>query len=173
MTLITIDAATHARQVSQLTSIKNAVIGILSAAADNAKNAAGERHINDIEIHTRGYVEPGCENPGNGIVLTGDWDECSWEGRVTESYGGITDELICQLLALGVELRWKQQWIACTACKRLLRINPHTQGWKPHYWYDKRSCKYVCHECLPHYMSGNCPSHYDDVFDLGDVVDAA
>jgi len=149
-------------------TVEQQIIDILTEAENNVTTDIGAEQLSDIQIHTNGYVEPGCHNPPGGVVLTGDWDEKFSDRGVLEglvSYGGVTDELVAQLVDAGAELRWSDQWKACHVCKRLLRANAHIPTWRPYYWYDKRRGFYVCRECLFDYPDAIC-RHRDEAISL-------
>lgn len=111
--------------------------GIATAEADGCRGAADQ--IEWIELHFDGYSEPGYEAPECGIVATGNWNDV--EG--SDAVGRVS----ALLEKLGVALEWSDEWSECGDCYKLVRTQPDSYGWRPHYAI-LNECELVCGDCI-------------------------
>lgn len=72
-----------------------------------------------------GYAEPGCSSANEkepGIdtgILIANWNNFKELGNKFE--------------ALGIPLEWEDEWVECDSCNKIVRTEPHSYDWQPHY----------------------------------------
>lgn len=84
-------------------------------------------YLEDIEIFSEGYAEPGYENPESGIVVSANWNYNDVTGDKT------MPQLANVLDVLGVAIEWCGEWTDCCECHRALRTSPDSYAWCPSY----------------------------------------
>ena len=84
-------------------------------------------YLEDIEIFSEGYAEPGYENPESGIVVSANWNYNDVTGDKT------MPQLANVLDVLGVAIEWCDEWTDCCECHRALRTSPDSYAWCPSY----------------------------------------
>jgi len=123
---------------------------ILHAAAGAAKTTQGRNHIAAIELHGRGYAEPGYDDPASGVVALGNWNDITHFQDGQSVTLDDTPSRVARLLEkAGVELQWADEWTACHHCGKLVRTQPDSHGWQPSYHLDDDGL--ACLKCLEAY----------------------
>ena len=119
---------------------------ILKCAANVAKTDEARRRVEDVQVNSFGYAEPGYD--GDDIVLTGNWNSFSEykEGKYI-CLENTMDRLVAILEKLKVPYEWSDEWTDCHECNKLVRTSPAGYGWAASYVILDDGYL-VCHECL-------------------------
>lgn len=104
--------------------------------------------IEEIQIHTEGYAEPGYDGD---VVATGDWNSVDrYDSRLqvrVDLLGGDLPERLCEAFErIGVEIEWSDEWSTCEDCGKLVRTSGDSYSWQPAY-VIMNDCELFCHEC--------------------------
>jgi hypothetical protein len=108
----------------------------IEAARNSAKDNYTRCMLEDIQLHTQGYAEPGYEGE---VAATGNWNNItSWDEKTRDmrTVSNLPSRLARVLERLGVESEWSDEWITCYDCGKLLRTQPDSMWWKPSFTYD-------------------------------------
>jgi hypothetical protein len=122
---------------------------VLDAALNSAKTNQGRWRVEEVQINSNGYAEPGYADPESGIIALGNWNTVSHYNRDANQFED--DDDVMQRLSrilekMGVELEWNDEWATCDDCGKLVRTSPDCYGWQQSY-----SCLdgyFVCHNCI-------------------------
>lgn len=107
---------------------------VLEIAQEMVKDAGWQikSRIEEIQIHTDGYAEPGYSSE-SGVIATGNWN-------------GLLPERIERIFSkLEIECEWSDEWAACDDCGKLVRTESDSYFWKP--LYVIVGCGYKCLKC--------------------------
>lgn len=123
----------------------------------------GKHRLDEVELHWKGYAEPGYTDPKSGCIALGDWNKISKYDEATRSFITLDDapsKLCKELEALGVEIEWSDEWAVCDGCKKLVRTEGNSYQWLPSYWLSSGGT--FCIECVKsipeeylEYLEGN------------------
>jgi len=109
--------------------------------------------VQNIQIHTHGYAEPGydtCENEPD-VVLLADWNAVVGWNPKTRNFDmqDPTMERLAKILVnrYRLTIEWEDEWVACADCKGLVRITPNSYGWTKA-WYELTDVGKVCETCI-------------------------
>ena len=105
-------------------------------------------HLEEIQIHTEGYAEPGYSGD---VIATGNWNTVdAWDNvlkdRVDLPLGNLPKRLGDAFERLGIEIKWSDEWTTCDECGKLVRTSPDSYGWKRSYVLTDDGV--TCHECV-------------------------
>lgn len=120
---------------------------ILQIAADITKNAIAQSRIEEIELHTRGYAEPGYAGE---LVATGNWNEITTYNKKTNKFTTVDSmpKRVCECLEkVGFEIEWSDEWTTCIECGRLVRVVADSYSWMRAF-VDDENGDTICHECV-------------------------
>lgn len=130
------------------------VLEIACAMAERLPGYSVRSRIEEIQLHTDGYAEPGYDGQH---VATGNWnvvdeyvpaaDGAQWGTRQQVQGGDLPERLAKIFEKLGFEIEWSDEWQTCDDCNKLVRHQPDSYGWKPSY-AQVNDCEILCHECL-------------------------
>src|SRR5438045_3021442 len=123
---------------------------IIQAGINAATTSQGRNRIEDIQICTHGYAEPGYSDPASGVIALGNWNTISMWGEKTSRFETLDDTpaRVANLLdKIGVELEWSDEWAVCDDCGKIVRTKPDSYGWKGSFWQDDDGSTH-CHECV-------------------------
>lgn len=111
-------------------------------AAMNTKSDQIFYRLEEVQLHTSGYAEPGYDDPDSGLIATGNWNP-TWRGLEPDDQ---TMPRVARLLEkLGIELEWCDEWTFCTKCHKLVRTEANSYDWTPSYY--ELDGEIVCEEC--------------------------
>jgi len=110
--------------------------------------------IDEIDINTSGYAEPGysCDS---GIVALGNWNTvevCAAHGSTGLYCLAESSDLLRRVSdifeKMGIECEWADEWSTCSTCDKLVRIQPDSYHWKAQYMFVDSYNAFLCIECL-------------------------
>lgn len=115
----------------------------LECAIEAAKESTTDRqqlsYLEDIEIYSEGYAEPGYENPESGIVVKANWNKnFDTEDKTMPQLANVLD-------TLDIAIERCDEWTGCQECYRAVRTSPNSYGWCPSYTICGGTL--VCLEC--------------------------
>lgn len=119
---------------------------ILQAGINAAPTPPGCHRIEEMELHTEGYAEPGYDGE---VVILGNYNDISeWdaEGRTSKTIDDTPERVAKLLEKIGVELEWSDQWATCDHCHKLVRTSPDSYAWQRSYHISDDGIE--CHECV-------------------------
>lgn len=119
-------------------------------AAKSSANRIGQNRIEEVQIHTSGYAEPGYSAE---VVATGNWNSIT--RYVDGHYTSIDDtpaRLAAVLEKLNVSLEWNDEWSTCCDCGKLVRTSADSYCWTPSF-YDYDGVR-ICVDCVREDPSG-------------------
>lgn len=126
-------------------------------AAKNSATTAAKNQLEEVQIHTNGYAEPGYSGE---IVATGNWNSVT---RYLNKASHIVDDTPSRLgevlEKLGVEIEWSDEWANCS-CGKLVRTQANSYSWtQSFYCFDG---EIECIDCVTEdpegylsYLDGN------------------
>lgn len=103
--------------------------------------------IEEMQIHTHGYAEPGYNGD---LIATGNWNDITTYNRQTNKVDVVTEapKRIANLLEkLGFEIEWSDEWTTCDTCQKLVRTTADSYSWTRAYMEDEYQ-EVTCHECV-------------------------
>ena len=121
--------------------------------------------LEEITIHTEGYVEPGYDSKYD-VIATGNWnsvDRYNHEKRERVFVSDLPKRIGNLFEKLGIEVEWSDEWEACYDCGKLVRTQPDSYGWTPEFTYDDNGL--YCKEC----KSEEQEDDEDDDDDIQDI----
>jgi hypothetical protein len=121
----------------------------LEAAKRRCKNDEAQSRLEDVQLHCKGYAEPGYTDPASGVIALGNWNDISKWNEKKQSFDHVDStlpRLADNFEKLGVELDWSDEWKACDECFKLVRTSPDSYGWQRHYWESENGI--VCADCV-------------------------
>jgi hypothetical protein len=81
---------------------------------------------------------------GVGIVENGPDDATIWAAA---NWNGVPTEVVDQLEAAGVSIKWCDEIYECDGCQKAVRCEPDSYGWVPSYLMVNE-CKIICIHCI-------------------------
>ena len=114
-----------------------------------ATTSQGRSRVDEIQIYSNGYAEPGYTDPLSGMIAIGNWNKISrWSPTTqqSETIDTSPEDLADALEKLGVELEWSDEWTPCADCGRLVRTTGNCYGWVQSYRESPNGD--VCHVCV-------------------------
>lgn len=128
------------RASSRTNSLK-ATVDRAFAVIEAAKAATGNRsalsQLEDIQINTAGYAEPGYADPDPCIIATGNWNKVTRYDETSHKFEDVdlTPTRVGDTFErMGIELEWSDEWSTCDDCGKLVRTSPNGNFWTPSYW---------------------------------------
>ena len=116
---------------------------ILEAATNSTTNRTALSYLDEAQLHTDGYAEPGYTDPECGVIATGNWNhESHYEDHELIVDDDTLDRVTALLEKLGIELEWCDEWGDCYECGKLFRTLGDSYGWTASHWQG------VCLECV-------------------------
>ena len=118
----------------------------LLAAAQNCATSKGRDALEEVQIHTDGYAEPGYRGD---VVATGNWNTISKWDEAAHKFVDIDDmpaRLGHALEKIGVEIEWSDEWSTCDKCNKLVRTSANSYSWQPSFTFDDGGI--TCCGCL-------------------------
>ena len=112
---------------------------IKAAIASQTITTEERRKLEDMQLFTPEYVEPGYTTDKECIIL-GDYNPSDFEN-------GGDFERACNLLEKVAELEWDDEWTTCGDCGGLVRASGNSYDWTPHY-VILNDCGLICLDCL-------------------------
>jgi hypothetical protein len=88
----------------------------------------------DINLHFKGYGEPGYDDPESGLIATANWNH-------------IDDEIQEKLESANVGIEWSDEWEACCECSKLIRTTGDSYSWSL-YGYNDDEGQLTCGHCV-------------------------
>lgn len=117
---------------------------IVNAIVEAYCSSGTQTEVSDI---AEGVVEPGYNDEPFAL---GDW----WV-RVD---GDLRESKVVKLLeACGIDSAFYDEWAVCHDCRKAVRTQPDSYGWKRSYWEDCGDI--ICHECV----EGNPESYLESL----------
>lgn len=116
----------------------------------NATHWMARSQIQNADLSTCGYKEPGYTDPESGLIARGNWNYVSdWdnEAGLYKNQDNTPVRFAKVLEILDVELEWCDEWIECEECHGLIRCQPDSYSWTPSYVMDEDGTV-ICHECI-------------------------
>lgn len=118
--------------------------------ADRLPGHLVRNDLEDVRVFD-GYAEPGYDAE---VVAIGNWnvvDEYDREKRerVPVEGGYLIKRLGDAFERIGVEIEWSDEWRECDDCNRIVRVQPDSHGWEPH--YHDTSDGLSCSDCFAKY----------------------
>jgi len=116
---------------------------------NKAKTEEAKYRIDEIQLHTSGYAEPGYTDPKSGVIAQGNWNDISKWNEATHSFDKLDTtpgEVAAALEKIGVELEWCDEWVTCCSCQKIVRCEPNSYGWMRSYW-ETEDGEVECVEC--------------------------
>lgn len=102
--------------------------------------------IEDIQLYTGGYSEPGYTDPESGVIATGNWNNVTKWTRESITIFDLPSRILNLFEKLGIECKWSDEWCSCSNCGKLVRTSPDCYSWTPSYTVGDGEL--TCHECL-------------------------
>lgn len=145
-------------------------------AAKSVATKECQNRLEEIQIHTEGYAEPGYSGE---IVATGNWNEISKYipenkdsfGAGTSGYHATVDDTPKRLLNLfekmGIEVEWSDEWSTCSHCNKLVRTQADSYHWTPSFVIGDGEIS--CVECLKENAAEHLESLEDDYNTLNQI----
>ena len=121
----------------------------VNAALASTTNRRARSQIEDMYWHSAGYAEPGYDEPESGAIVLGNWNDITEFDEETRTFNTLDDtpsRLARIFEILGADIGWSDCWSDCHECGALVRTDPDSYGWRPHYHIDEGSL--VCFDCL-------------------------
>lgn len=118
----------------------------LSCNKDETYSFAEENQIENIQLHTSGYVEPGYSSKTD-IVATGNWNDITIFQNFKQTTSNLPSRINWLFVKLGIECEWNDEWGACDDCSKLFRIHPDHHSWKPSFVCNVKEGYTRCKEC--------------------------
>ena len=87
----------------------------------------------DINLHFKGYGEPGYDDPESGLIATANWNHI--------------DEIQEKLESANVGIEWSDEWEACCECSKLIRTTGDSYSWSL-YGYNDDEGQLTCGHCV-------------------------
>jgi len=133
---------------------------ILEAGINSAPTDQGISRIEEMELHTAGYAEPGYDGE---VVVTGNFnniDKWDAEGQTHETIDKTPARVADLLEKADVALEWSDEWAVCDHCNKLVRTSPDGYDWQQSYYITDDGLE--CRECVEEdpasyleYLEGN------------------
>ena len=115
-------------------------------AGKSVATKEGQWRLEEIEIHTNGYSEPGYDDL-SGLIASGNWNSITKWVEGSETILDDTPARVATLLErMGVDLIWSDEYDSCVKCGKVFRTSPDSYGWTRSY-VDTEDGRY-CHECV-------------------------
>ena len=114
-----------------------------------AKTNEAKYRIDEIQLHSDGYAEPGYTDPESGVIAQGNWNDISKWNEATRNFDRLDNtpgELAEALEKIGVELEWCDEWVTCNRCNKIVRCSGNCYSWVRSYW-ETEDGEVECIEC--------------------------
>ena len=130
----------------QIKTKVTAIFEVLTKSAEDASTNAGRERIEDMEVHQRGYAEPGYDGD---VILVGNFNSINKydsEARQFVDLDDMPERVSKAAEELNVEIEWSDEWAACQECERLVRTEADSYGWRRS--YGEIDDGVTCAECI-------------------------
>lgn len=127
----------HAKLVNRCTKI-------VTAGIASAKSQEGAHRIEDFQIYTRGYAEPGYDGE---VIVLGNFNKITrWKDGQSQDIDDTPCRVSDLLEKAGADIQWSDEWTFCGDCGKLVRTSADSYSWKRSYVEldgDIRCCECV------------------------------
>jgi|SRR5215469_1168407 len=119
----------------------------LIEAAARLATREGRNRVENIQLHTEGFAEPGYRD--EAVVALGNWNTVGHWDKDAQRHVD-TDDVMKRLgdalERAGVDIQWEDEWASCNACGKLVRTSADSYSWQPSYTCDDGEL--ACIECV-------------------------
>lgn len=128
-------------------TLLNRISSILQAGINAATTSQGRNHLEEVQLCSEGYAEPGYSDPDSGVIAFGNWNSVSrFDGDKFQTIDDAPARVASLMEKAGVKLEWSDEWSCCDQCGKAVRTKPDCYAWQPYYWDNDGHIS--CGDCL-------------------------